>query len=129
MFAQSKNIYINMQNQADIQNANKVELVVLIYDKVIFHINNAIKAIENKNLELKLTSVNKALDIIELGLLSYLDLSKGSVAKNLENFYTSSMIVLMNSNKENNAKDLAKIADSYIELKSAWKNISEKQLV
>lgn len=129
MFAQSKNIYISMQNQADIQNANKIELVVLVYDKVVFHINNAIKAINTNNLELKLHSINKALNIIELGLLSYLDLSQGDVAKNLESFYTSSMLVLTQSNINNNAKDLQKIADSFIELRDAWKNISEKQLV
>jgi flagellar biosynthetic protein FliS len=129
MFAQSKNIYISMQNQADVQNANKIELVVLVYDKVVFHINNAIKAINTNNLELKLHSINKALNIIELGLLSYLDLSQGDVAKNLESFYTSSMLVLTQSNINNNAKDLQKIADSFIELRDAWKNISEKQLV
>ncbi len=125
MFSAKKNMYAEMQNQSDVQSANKVELVVLVYDKIISHINLASQAIKENKIEEKLTNINKALQIIELGLLAYLDMSAGDVAKNLKEFYLSAMTVITKANLNNDFKDLDKIADSFNEIRFAWQQIAK----
>ncbi len=124
MFAMKKNIYAEMQNQADVQ-CSKAELVVLIYDKIIKHIKSASKAITENKTEEKITNINKALQIIELGLLQYLDMSAGEVANNLKDFYLCAMNVLTKANLENNPQDLEKIADNFYNIKTAWEHIAK----
>jgi flagellar biosynthetic protein FliS len=123
MFSAKKNMYAEMQNEADVQ-CSKVELIVLIYDKIIKHLKSASKAINDNKLEEKLVNIDKALKIIELGLLQYLDMSAGDVAKNLKEFYLCSMNVLIKANLENNPQDLEKIADNFNNLKAAWEKIA-----
>jgi flagellar protein FliS len=123
MFSAKKNIYAEMQNEADVQ-CSKVELIVLIYDKIIKHLKSASQAINDNKLEEKLLNIDKALKIIELGLLQYLDMSAGDIAKNLKDFYLCSMNVLIKANLDNNSQDLEKIADNFNNLKSAWEQIA-----
>jgi len=123
MFAMKKNMYAEMQSQADVQ-CSKAELVVLIYDKIIKHIKCASKAINENKIEEKITNINKALQIIELGLLQYLDMSAGDVAHNLKEFYLCAMNILAKANLENNSQDLEKIADNFNNIKSAWEQIA-----
>jgi flagellar protein FliS len=123
MLNAKKNMYAEMQNRADVQ-CSKVELVVLVYDKIIKHIKSASKAIKENKVEEKITNINKALQIIELGLLQYLDMSAGEVAENLKEFYLCSMNVITKANLENNPQDLEKIADNFNSIKSAWEQIA-----
>ncbi len=127
MFIQKKNIYIDMQNQGDVNSASKVELVVLVYDRIIVEINKVIEGIAKKDIQMKSDAVSKAIKIIELGLLEYLDLSKGDIAENLKTFYISSIMTLTNANLRNEIKDLEKVKESFIMLKEAWKELSVKQ--
>lgn len=127
MFAQKKNIYIDMQNQANVLSSNKVDLVVLIYDKIIKELNQTVEAIEEKNILKKSESISKILQIIEVGLLSYLDLSQGEVAKNLEEFYLSAIFVITDANIKNDVESFNKIRDSFVNLREAWKEISLSQ--
>lgn len=124
MFSVRKNMYAEMQNQADVQKSNKVELVILIYDKIINHLSHASKAIKENKLEEKISHINKALQIIELGLIAYLDMSAGDTSKKLKDFYISSMAVITKANLNNNAKDLDRIADNFYEIKNAWEQIA-----
>ena len=123
MLNAKKNMYAEMQNRADVQ-CSKVELVVLVYDKIIKHIKSASKAMQENKVEEKIININKALQIIELGLLQYLDMSAGAVAENLKEFYLCSMNVLTKANLENNPQDLEKIADNFNSIKSAWQQIA-----
>jgi len=125
MFLKRINAYSAIQNQADFQSLNKIELVVSIYEKIISHIKKSICSIENKNTEQKLFHIDKALQIIELGLISYLDISQGDVAKKLQDFYNISMLDLVKSNIQNNSKDLQIIADNFNEIKKSWEFISK----
>ncbi|NCQ51517.1 hypothetical protein GW796_06405 [archaeon] len=125
MFLKRINAYSAIQNQADFQSLNKIELVVSIYEKIISHIKKSICSIENKNTEQKLFHIDKALQIIELGLISYLDISQGDVAKKLQDFYSISMLDLVKSNIQNNSKDLQIIADNFNEIKKSWEFISK----
>jgi flagellar protein FliS len=124
MFTAKKNMYAEMQNQADVQSSNKIELVILVYDHIISHINKASTAMKENKVEEKLIHVNKALEIIELGLLAYLDMSAGDVANNLKEFYLTAMTVITKANINNNFKDLDKIAVNFSEIRSSWKQIA-----
>ncbi len=127
MFIQKRNIYVNMQAEAEVMSVGKAGLVVLIYNKIISHLNGAINAIEANNLPEKQVRIQKTMDLIELGLVAYLDLSTGEVATNLQNFYGSAMINITRANIANNTEDLQKIADSFNDLKEAWKELSKEK--
>ncbi len=127
MFIQKKNIYIDMQNQGMVDSSSKVDLVVLVYDRIILEIKKIIESIEKNDIQTKSESVSKCSKLIELGLLEYLDLSQGEVAENLKNFYTSTLLSLANANLKNNIEDLEKIQNSFIMLRDAWKDLSSKQ--
>lgn len=127
MFIQKRNIYVNMQAEAEVMSVGKAGLVVLIYNKIISHLKAAINAIETNNLPERQVRIQKALDLIELGLVAYLDLSKGDVAKNLQNFYNSTLVNITRANIANNTEDLQKIADSFNDLKEAWEELSKEK--
>lgn len=129
MFAQKRNIYVNMQAQGEALSANKAELVVIIYDKIISHLRGCVDAIEINNMAAKGERIKKANDLIELGLLAYLDVEAGGdVARNLQNFYTSTLVSITKANISNNIEDFKKIADSFENLKEAWQNISKQKV-
>lgn len=124
MFSTKINVYKNMQNEIDIQNSTKSKIIVSIYENIITHIRQAVFCIKNNHVEQKLFHIDKALQSIELGLLAYLDNSYGEVSQHLQNFYTTSMIVLLNSNIDNNIQSLDKIADNFNDIKNSWALIS-----
>lgn len=128
MFIQKKNIYIDMQNQGIVESSSKVDLVVLIYDRIILELRKLSEAIERKDIQTKFEAVSKSTKLIELGLLEYLDLSQGEVAENLKNFYTSAIFTITEANLKNKTEDLAKTQNSFIILRDAWKELSSKQL-
>lgn len=128
MFIQKKNIYIDMQNQGIVESSSKVDLVILVYDRIILELRKLSEAIERKDIQTKIEAVSKSTKLIELGLLEYLDLSQGEVAENLKNFYTSAIFTITEANLKNKTEDLAKTQNSFIILRDAWKELSSKQL-
>lgn len=128
MFSKLTNLYSSIQTQADIQSLTKIELVISIYEQIISHIKKAIFFIENKNNKQKLFHIDKSLQIIELGLISYLDINQGDVAKKLQEFYIISMLDIVKSNIQNNTKGLQLIADNFNEIKKSWEFISKNAI-
>lgn len=120
-----KNPYQEMQNQAHIQEANKVELLLMVYDKIISNLNMAAKHTQNKEVIEKNEKINKTLTIIELGLLECLDLTQGEVAENLKTFYITSMFALTQANAKNNYQEMIKISQAFADLRSAWEQIKQ----
>lgn len=129
MFAQKKNIYIDMQNQGNVLSSNKIDLVVLVYDRIILELTKTVDCIEKNDILGKAGAVSKTLQIIEIGLLSYLDLSHGEVAKNLESFYLSSIFGITQANLKNDVKRFNQIKESFVNLREAWKEVSVGQTV
>lgn len=127
MFIQKKNIYIDMQNQGLVESSSKLDLVVLVYDRIILELSKIVEAIQRKDIQSKAESVSKVNQLIELGLLEYLDLSKGEVAENLQLFYTSTIVSMTDANIKNNIESFEKIQNSFIILREAWKELTSKQ--
>jgi len=100
------------------------ELIILLYDRAMFHMNAAIRCIERKKPGEAHTSIRKAQDII-LYLRSILDF-RFPVSGTLENYYA---VVLRQLSKANVKKEQASLEDavsSMRELRDTWKQI-EKQ--
>ena len=119
--------YQTNQIESEVNSKNKAEIVGLLNQKVYENLTQAIYFIDQQQYQNKTSKINKAIQIIEEGLLATLDENNGGdVAKNLKDFYLSSLVVITSSNLQNNTKDLKKIADSFNELKEAWNSIGKK---
>lgn len=114
-----------MQVSADISKGNKKQLLMMLYDAVILNLNDAIHAIGANNVTLKLAKIDKALSIIERGLI--LSLSKDGakeVAESLEIFYENATMSIVFANTNNDVTILNNVKTSFAELKQCWNNVT-----
>ncbi len=129
---QTYNPYKN-QNPADVylqnlvENANPIRLVILLYDKAITCIEDAIDAIKRglkttDDVKIKAECLTRAIDIL-IVLKASLDKEKGKdIAKNLEQIYDVLINELVEANIRNDAEKLKKIKKYLEELRDAWED-------
>lgn len=118
------NMYKDMQVRADINENSKKQLVLKLYDAVIKNLNEAVNAINNKDITVKLQKIDKTLSIIELGLI--MSLSKEGakeVAENLELFYEDASSRIVIANIKNDTTILNNVKESFSELKKCWEQV------
>ena len=119
------NTYKNNEYSYLLNTNNKALIVSELNGKVAEHLNMAIVSINNNNIQEKHNRLNKAMKIIEEGLLSCLvDVENSNMGENLRNFYLSSLVVITKSNVNNNTEDLKKISGLFTDFKEVWKEIS-----
>lgn len=119
-------MYKEMQISADISTCTKKQLLIKLYEAVILNLNEAINAINTKNIELKIKKIEKSLNIIEVGLM--MSLSKDGakeVAESLELFYEDASTQIVVANATNNTSILANIKMSFVDLKKCWEQVSD----
>lgn len=125
MFAvKQRNAYQQIQNEANVKQADKMKLLLMVYDKIITYLEQANNNIKDKEINLKNEKIDKTLTLIEVGLLGCLDLTQGEVAKNLENFYVTSMVALTNASAKNSSEEITKISQAFQSMRGAWAQIS-----
>lgn len=120
------NMYKDMQVRADINENSKKQLVLKLYDAVIKNLNEAVNAIDNKDITVKLQKIDKTLSIIELGLI--MSLSKEGakeVAENLELFYEDASSRIVIANIKNDTTILNNVKESFSDLKKCWEQVIE----
>lgn len=119
-------MYKEIQVSADISKSSKKELLIMMYDAVIQNLNEAVNAIKEQNVSIKLKKIEKTLSIIELGLI--MSLSKEGakeVAENLELFYEDASSSIVLANIKNDTKLLTDIKNSFTDLKQCWEKVAE----
>jgi flagellar protein FliS len=86
MHARARRAYVDSQIETSITMARPIDLVVMVYQRVLDHAETArVALIEGKDPE---ESIGKALDLIETGLRVCLNHEVGGeISRNLENIY------------------------------------------
>ena len=112
-------------NDADtaVASFGSVELIVLIYDRVIDHLRVAKYSVENRNDGF--VAFNKAHDLIQQGLLACLDRDQGvGIAENLNIVYEWSLREILAARLDKNVSKLDEVIRVLSELRGAWTQIS-----
>jgi flagellar protein FliS len=122
MNARALNAYKNVATQTAIAEASPVELIVLVYARLIDNLRMAQKAME----EGKDTAeyVGKSLDLIQQGLAAALDPEKGGdIAVNLAALYDWSVREILKARIKNSPEMFSDVIEVFRNLESAWVEI------
>lgn len=115
------NAYSNNYLESQIKSASPEQLLVMFYDGAIRFGNQAIKAIEDRNIEKRNYSINKACAIIT-ELNATLDHNiGGEIAKDLNRLYDYMLRELHQANSSNNTRKIEVVVQLLSELRDTWK--------
>ncbi|MGD9160920.1 MAG: flagellar export chaperone FliS [Desulfobacteraceae bacterium] len=113
--------------RSSIETADKLELVIMCYDKTILCLQQAQENLGNCEIEKKVHNIQKALDIIS-ELQSSLNFDKGDkIAKSLDSLYTylTNRIILADIQKDFSIFN--ECINILNELKSGWEGIKTEK--
>ncbi len=112
--------------KTEVTTASPVKQIVMLYDKAIICLKQAIEDIKNNDIKSKVNNIQKATDII-LALNSSLDMEKGKeIAQNLRDLYEFSYSQILIAHTKNDTKLLEDIIEILETLKSGWEEIESK---
>ncbi|MCC3648569.1 flagellar export chaperone FliS [Cytobacillus oceanisediminis] len=107
--------------QNSVKTASPGELTLMLYNGCLKFIHQAKKAIEEKNIEMKNTNIQKAQSIIqELMVTLNMDIE---VSKNMMSLYDFMNRRLMEANIKNDASILDEVEGLITEFRDTWKEV------
>ena len=107
--------------QNSVNTASPGELTLMLYNGCLKFIHQAKKAIEEKNIEMKNTNIQKAQSIIqELMVTLNMDME---VSKNMMSLYDFMNRRLMEANIKSDASILAEVEGLVTEFRDTWKEV------
>ncbi|SNS61732.1 flagellar protein FliS [Noviherbaspirillum humi] len=119
--------YAKVGVETGVTSASPHVLILMLYDGAIAAINSSIGAIQAGDIAKKGMLISKAIAIIDSGLRTSLDKSKGGeLATNLENLYAYMSHRLLTANLHNNASELEEVRQLLQDLRHAWELIGKK---
>lgn len=104
-------------------NATPHQQVLMLMNGALGNIATAKGAIERHDIELKGTSLSKAISIIGGLQASLADTDSNEIAQNLDNLYTYMADTLLKANIESSIEKLDEVTQLMLDLKSAWEQI------
>ncbi len=114
-----ENPYLKLQ----VEVASPVERVVMLYDRAILLLKDALEALEEEDILRKANSIARADKIIRV-LDASLDMENGGeLAQNLRNFYNYLLDILIVANGKNDKELLSTAIEMLETVKSAWEKI------
>jgi flagellar secretion chaperone FliS len=106
--------------QRSAQGANRVGLVVRLYDAVIEDLRRAVEAQRAGDVERRTAAVNHALLVIA-ELESVLDHERGGqVARHLEGFYRVTRAMIVEANARASAAQMERLMELFLPVRQAW---------
>jgi flagellar protein FliS len=109
---------------------NSLDLVILLYDKLLQRFREIRSAIESGEIVARGQAVGKAIELIESGLIGCLDLQQGgNLAHQLRAHYVQWMTGLLRCNLNADIPMLEKIEHEVKEILSAWRELKQGQAV
>ncbi len=112
--------------KTDVMTASPVKQIVLLYERAILSLKQAIEDIKNNDIKSKVNNIQKATDII-LALDSALDMEKGGeIAQNLRDLYRFSYQQILLAHTKNDTEKLEDIIEILETLKSGWEELEQK---
>ena len=117
------NAYKTLSNETAVSEASPLELIVMVYKRLIENLRDAQSQIE-KGLDAE-QSVAKALVLIEKGLMAALDPDRGGdIAKNLAALYDWSTREILTARIKRSPEQLTGVIEVFKSLESAWEEIA-----
>ncbi|MHC4267015.1 MAG: flagellar export chaperone FliS [Planctomycetota bacterium] len=109
--------------KSQVETASPIDLIIILYDRVIVLLDKARNEILEKKFEEKNTSLTKATDIV-FELLTTLDNDKGGeIAASLSRIYNFVIREITNANMSLNTKELDNAKRILSELRESWISI------
>jgi flagellar protein FliS len=114
-----------------VENANPIRLVIMLYDKAITCLEEAIDAIkggleDTESVKRKAENLTRVVDIL-IVLQASLDKERGQeIAKNLDEIYEALINEVVSANMKNDIEALEKVEDILKELREAWEEAESK---
>lgn len=122
MNARNLNAYRNLAAQTAVAEASPIELIVLVYKRLIDNLRLAQKAMEENREDAEY--ISKAMDLIQKGLLAALDHEKGGeIAKNLASLYDWSIREILKARLKRSPEILTGVIEVIRNLEAAWVEI------
>jgi flagellar secretion chaperone FliS len=116
--------YAKVGLETGITSASPHGLIIMLYDGAIDSIRKAKIHMENKDIEMKVLAVDKALKIIGDGLNGSVDLEAGGeIAERLSALYSFISKQLIQANAKNDAAGMDTCIELLDDLRSAWLEI------
>ena len=113
----------NAYQEASILTADPGKLIVMCYEKAIYHLSLAVRHYESQEYEAKARNLQKAVDIIT-ELNSCLDIKKGgAIARNLDALYRYMITALLQADLKRDMGGFRHIIAMLKELDGAWRTI------
>jgi len=116
------NPYLKMQ----VETATPVERVVLLYEKLLLLLKDALSALEEGDVQRRINSIAKAERIVQV-LNGSLDMEAGGdVARSLREFYQALLSGMFAVIREGDREILKNLIMMVKEVKEAWAEVSSK---
>lgn len=111
--------------QAQVEQASPVQLIVMLYDRAILHLQNAQGHARARRIAEKGAAIGAAVDIIA-ELQAVLDVERGGeIAQKLNALYTYMLERLTDANYRNDPAGMAEVARLLEELREGWRALAE----
>ena len=122
MNARNLNAYRNLAAQTAVSEASPLELIVLVYKRLIDNLRLAQKAMEEDKEDAE--HISKSLDLIQKGLLAALDHEKGGeISKNLASLYDWAIREILKARLKRSPETLTGVIEVFRNLEAAWVEI------
>ena len=122
----AKKAYKTVELETTVMSASPHKLVLMLYDGAITAINKAKANLELKDIAQKGQAISRAIDIVENGLKSSLDMKVGGeLAVRLSMLYDYMCDSLLEANIKNDMGKLDEVLKLLTQLRSAWEAIAE----
>ena len=128
--SRSASAYKRVAVETSVSQANPHQLVTLLFEALLQHINAARGALSRGDIAGKGEQINKAVRIIDEGLKPALNLSQGGeLAANLHGLYGYSVVRLTHANLHNDDAALVEVTRVIEPLMQGWKQIDPQVAV
>lgn len=126
MYKVGSNAYKQVNLETSVSQASPHQLIVLLFDGALNAIRLAELHMQKGNISDKGKAISKAINIIDNGLKSSLDLNQGGeIAENLDQLYQYISQQLVLANLHNDSKKLQTCFDLLDNIAQAWREIAE----
>jgi len=117
---------INQYKSVGVESASPHKLIQMLFDTYLVRIDQAVTAIEQKDMAAKGVAISKALAILG-GLEEGLDLEKGGeLAENLQELYRYVRLRLLVATDTSDIAPLNEARELIFQIKDAWEQIPEE---
>ena len=114
--------------KVQVTTADRLKLVVMLYDGAISYLKTAIKYLEENDMAAKGIYISKAQDIID-ELNNSLNLNEGGeIASTLRKIYNFLYFYLVKANLKKDPRMIKEVIDILSTLREAWDEISKKKI-